>query len=225
MRVRALAFDIVGTLLDWRSSITAALAAINVAEPGEFADAWRQRSFHAQAEVNAGSRPWANLDALHLETLEQLLAERDVDLPLEQRHQLVEAWHRLPAWADAATGLEALRNNYVTAALSNGHLAMLVDLVRQTELRFDCLLSADMALAYKPAPELYLAASRLLDLEPGETMLVSAHTADLRGAREAGLRTAFVDRSPVRDPASPVRQHRDAEESVADLHQLAVRLG
>jgi 2-haloacid dehalogenase len=224
MRVRALAFDVIGTLTDWRSSIAEALAASTIAEAGKFADAWRARSFAAQAEVNEGSRSWANLDALNLSTLEDLLAEHAIDLPPEQRHRLVEEWHRLPAWPDAAAGLEALRDRYVTLALSNGHLTMLVDLARHADLRFDCLLSAEMASAYKPASQLYLTAARLLDLEPGEMMLVSAHTADLRGARRAGLRTAFIDRSPGRDPDSPVRQHRDAEESVTDLCELAARL-
>ena len=198
MRVQALAFDVVGTLMDWRFAITEALVASPVAaDAGEFADAWRKRSFAAQAEVNAGSRPWANLDALNLATLDDLLAERDADLPLEQRHRLVQAWHRLPPWPDVAAGLEALQSHCVTAALSNGHLAMVVNLARHADLRFDCLLTADMALLYKPAPELYLTAARLLDVQPAELMLVAAHPADLRGARRAGLKTAFVDR-PLR---------------------------
>ncbi|HEY1855281.1 MAG TPA: haloacid dehalogenase type II [Solirubrobacterales bacterium] len=225
MRVRALAFDVVGTLIEWRPSIASALAARNIAGATELADAWRKRSFAAQAEVNAGQRPWANLDALHLSTLEELLAQHATDLPIEQRHELVEAWHRLPAWPDAAAGLEALRSRYLTAALSNGRLTLLVDLARHTNLRFDCLLSSEMARAYKPASEVYLTAARLLDLQPSELMLVSAHPADLRGGRRAGLRTAFVDRSPERDPGSPVRQHSDAEESVADLRELAEKLG
>jgi 2-haloacid dehalogenase len=225
MRVRALAFDVVGTLMDWRSAITEALLVSAVAaDAGEFADAWRTRSFVAQAEVNAGSRPWADLDALHLAALEDLLAERDAEVPLEQRHQLVSAWHRLPPWPDVAVGLDALRSHCVTAALSNGHLTMLVDLARHADLRFDCLLSAEMALVYKPAPEMYLTAARLLGVQPDELMLVAAHPADLRGARRAGLRTAFVDRPFENGPGGVRREYHDADESVTDLCQLAARL-
>ncbi|MHB1567594.1 MAG: haloacid dehalogenase type II [Solirubrobacteraceae bacterium] len=225
MRVRALAFDVVGTLVDWRSAITDALAAsADTADAGELADAWRARSFAAQAEVNAGTRPWGDLDALHLATLEDLLADRKVDVPLEQRRRLVEAWHWLPPWPDVVAGLEALRSHCVTAALSNGHLRMLVNLSRHGGLRFDCLLSADMARVYKPASGLYLNAASLLGVEPEELMLVAAHPADLKGARRAGLRTAFIDRPLENGYGSPVRSDHDADEFVSDLCELAARL-
>ena len=126
-----------------------------------------------------------------------------MDLPAAERQGLMGAWHRLDPWPDVRTGLDELRLEHVTATLSNGHLALLVDLARHGDLRFDCLLSAELARAYKPAPEVYLTAARLLGFEPGEVMLVAAHPWDLQGAREAGLRTAFIDRPLEYGPGSP----------------------
>jgi 2-haloacid dehalogenase len=223
--VRALVFDVFGTLVDWRSGIAEAFRSSGVpGDPEQLADAWRARYAPILAEVNNGSRPWGNFDELHLATLDDLLIERDLDLTAEARHRLVGAWHRLEPWPDVREGLEALRRQRVTAALSNGHVALLVDLSRYGDLRFDCLLSAELAHAYKPAPEVYWTAARLLDVQPAELMLVAAHPWDLAGARAAGLKTALIDRPLEHGPGSPARDDPDADESVAQLDELAARL-
>jgi 2-haloacid dehalogenase len=225
MAVRALVFDVFGTLVDWRSGVAEAFRASGVAgAPEELADDWRARYRPILAEVNDGSRPWGTFDELHLATLHDLLVERDIELAAEERHRLVNAWHRLDPWPDVRDGLEALRRRRVTAALSNGHIALLVDLARHADLRFDALLSAELAHAYKPAPEAYQTAARLLDVNEAELMLVAAHPWDLDGARNAGLRTAFVDRPLEYGPGSEARSYPDADESVADLLELAERL-
>lgn len=128
------------------------------------------------------------------------------------------------ALARCAGGLEALRGQLVTAALSNGHVALLVDLARYGDLRFDCVLSAEMVHAYKPVREVYRSAARFLGVQPAELMLVAAHPGDLEGARRAGLRTAFIDRPLEYGPNSPGREDPDADESVEQLHELAARL-
>ena len=225
MAVRALVFDVFGTLVDWRSGVAASFRASGVSgDPYELADAWRARYRPILAEVNGGSRPWGNFDDLHLVTLDDLLTERDLELSVEERRRLVAAWHRLDPWPDVRTGLDALRAQRVVAMLSNGHVALLVDLARHGDLRFDCVLSAELAQAYKPAPEAYLTAARLLDVEAGELMLVAAHPWDLDGARGAGLRTAFVDRPLEYGEGSAAREDPDADESVGDLLELAERL-
>jgi 2-haloacid dehalogenase len=222
MALRALVFDVFGTLVDWRSTIADAFRASGVpGDPAELADAWRARYRPILDEVNDGARPWGDFDELHHATLDDLLT---VDLPTEERRRLVSAWHRLDPWPDVRTGLEALRREYVTATLSNGHLALLVDLARHGGLRFDCLLSAELARVYKPAPEAYRTAARLLGAEPAELMLVAAHPWDLQGARAAGLRTAFIDRPLEYGPGSPAREYPEADVSASDLHELAQRL-
>lgn len=225
MAVRALVFDVFGTLVDWRSGVAEAFRASGVSgDPVELADAWRARYRPVLAEVNEGSRPWGDFDDLHLVTLDDLLTERGVELPVEERRRLVGAWHRLDPWPDVRTGLEALRRRRVVASLSNGHVALLVDLARHADLRFDCVLSAELAHAYKPAPEVYQAAARLLSVEAAELMLVAAHPWDLEGARKAGLQTAFVNRPLEYGPGSATREDPDADESVGDLLELAERL-
>jgi 2-haloacid dehalogenase len=223
--VRALVFDVFGTLVDWRSGVAEAFRASEVSgDPEELADAWRRRYWPILAEVNDGSRPWGNFDELHLATLDDLLIGRGENPGPEARQRLVEAWHRLEPWPDVRAGLEALRRRRITATLSNGDLALLVDLARHGDLRFDCLLSAEMAGAYKPAPEVYLTAARLLGVQPDELMLVAAHPGDLAGARGAGLRTALLDRPLEYGPRTRERNDPDADEAAADLHELAARL-
>jgi 2-haloacid dehalogenase len=225
MAVRALVFDVFGTLVDWRSGVGDSFRANAVSgDPYELADAWRARYRPILAEVNEGSRPWGDFDDLHRVTLEDLLTERDVELSVEQRRRLVATWHRLDPWPDVRAGLEALRAQRTVAMLSNGHVALLVDLARHGDLRFDCVLSAELARAYKPAPEAYLTAARLLRVQPAELMLVAAHPWDLDGARGAGLRTAFVDRPLEYGEGSAAREDPDADESVGDLLELAGRL-
>jgi 2-haloacid dehalogenase len=226
MTVRALVFDVFGTLVDWRSGVAEAFRASGLSsDPEEMADAWRARLWPVLAEVNSGTRPWGNFDELHYVTLEDLLSERGLMCPADARCRLVRAWHRLDPWPDVQTGLEALHRQRVTAALSNGHIALLVDLARHGNLRLDCLLSAEMAHVYKPALEVYLTAARLLGVQPAELMLVAAHPLDLKAARRAGLRTAFVDRPLEYGHGSPAREDPDADESVTQLHDLAARLG
>ncbi len=225
MAVRGLAFDVFGTLVDWRSGIASAFRSSGTpGEPEELADAWRERYVPIMLEVNAGPRPWGNFDELHRVTLDDLLDERGLSVPEEERNRLVNAWHRLAPWPDVRSGLALLRGRFVTAALSNGHTALLVDIVRYGDLRFDCLLSAELARAYKPAAEVYLTAARLLGLDPSELMMVAAHPGDLKAARRAGLRTAFIQRRLEYGPDSPAREDPDADQSVDDLEQLAARL-
>ncbi len=221
MTVRALVFDVFGTLVDWRTGIAAALARSGVVgDPEELADAWRMGFLLATQEVVRGDRPWANVDALHAATLDSLL-----DVSPEERGRLVAAWHRLDPWPDVPSGLEALRTQRVVATLSNGHIAMLVDMTRHAGLRFDALLSAELAQTYKADPAVYSLAPRYLGLEPHEVMLVACHPLDLAGARAAGLRSAYVDRPLEHGPGSPVRADPDADNSAVDLHDLAAQVG
>jgi 2-haloacid dehalogenase len=224
--VRALVFDVFGTLVDWRSGVAKAFQASGLSgDPEELADAWRAGIWPILAEVNSGARPWSNFDELQFVALDNVLSERGLPLPLDARSRLVRAWHALDPWPDVQSGLEALRRHRVTATLSNGHVALLVDLARHGDLRFDCLLSTELPRVYKPAPEVYLTAARLLGVRPAELMLVAAHPLDLKAARKAGLRTAFVDRPLEYGQGSPPRQDPDADESVAQLPDLAASLG
>jgi 2-haloacid dehalogenase len=223
--VRALAFDVFGTLMDWRSGIAEAFRSRGVdGDPEDLADGWRERYVPIILEVNDGRRPWGNFDEPHYATLDDLLNERGLTVSDEDRRELVSAWHSLDPWPDVRDGLAGLRGGFITTALSNGHTALLVDLARHGDLRFDCVISAELAHAYKPAPELYLTAASLLCLEPAQVMMVASHPHDLEAARRAGMRSAFIDRPLEYGPGSPAREDPDADESVSSLEELAARL-
>jgi 2-haloacid dehalogenase len=225
VEVRALTFDVFGTLLDWRSTVAGAFGESGLeGDPEELADDWRGRALAATQEVNQRRRGWQTFDGLHHVTLGELLDERGLELPSEGRGALVAAWHELDPWPDVSAGLQALRRPRIVAALSNGNLALLVDLARHGDLRFDCLLSAELAGIYKPEAEVYLTGVRLLGLEPGDVMMVAAHPFDLKGARAAGLRTAFIDRPLEYGPNSPRREDPEADISAKNLEALAARL-
>jgi 2-haloacid dehalogenase len=210
--IRALAVDIFGTTVDWRTGVAARVAAVAAAhgarlDPGSFTDAWRDRYLPSLQRVNNGERTWAYLDTLHRESLDELIDEHQVADKFgdSARRELVHAWHRLPAWADSSAGLERLRSRHTVAALSNGGFALMTNLVKAAALPFDCILSAELAHAYKPASVVYLKAAELLDVDPAEILMVAAHRWDLEGARAAGLRTAFVERPREKGP------HRTAD--------------
>jgi 2-haloacid dehalogenase len=222
---RALVFDVFGTLVDWRGGIAAAIATTGLpGDPEELADDWRGRYAPILAEVNAGRHSWGTLDELHRATLDAMLAQRRLELAREDRARLVGAWHRLDPWPDVREGLEALRGRFLTATLSNAHVALLVGLARHGDLRFDAILSAELAGAFKPDPATYRTAARLLGCAPEETMLVAAHPNDLAGARAAGLGSAFVHRPLEHGPGSPARSDPEADVSVSSLTDLALLL-
>ncbi|MDZ4267021.1 MAG: haloacid dehalogenase type II [Mycobacterium sp.] len=222
MAVRALVFDVFGTLLDWRTGIADTFRECGVpGDPEILADAWRARYRPILTEVNEHRRPWADFDELHRATLDDLLAEQGLPLDDDVRDRLVAGWHRLPAWPDVRAGLDELRHTHITSTLSNGHVALLVDLTRHADLRFDCVLSAELSRAYKPARAAYLTAANLLGVDPGELMLVAAHPWDLDGARAAGLRTAFVARPLEYGPGSTQHPDPGADLSAFDLPELA----
>jgi 2-haloacid dehalogenase len=198
--VRALVFDVFGTLVDWRGSIArearAILSPLGVALDWEaFADAWRDQYQPAMDEVRSGRLPFSTLDVLHRRNLDVILKDfrlDNVDEPT--RANLNLAWHRLDAWPDTKPGLERLRTKFRIAPCSNGNISLMVDLARRNGLVWDAILGAEIARDYKPKPAVYLAAAAAFDCEPRETMMVAAHSSDLAAAAATGLRTAFIAR-------------------------------
>ena len=192
---RALIFDVFGTLVDWRSSILERAVALGSWD-GDWApvvDDWR-RAYQPALDRVAGEPRWRDLDAVHGETLADTLDRHGVVLGAEDREALVRAWRQLRPWPDTRAGLDRLRAGFVTASLSNGHVALLVDLFRFGDLRFDAVLSSQLADSYKPDPRTYLRGAELLGCEPGEVGMVAAHGGDLVAAAGVGMRPLFVRR-------------------------------
>ncbi len=198
--VRALCFDVFGTVVNWRGSVIrecemlAEAKGIEVDGAG-LADAWRAGYQPAMTPVRENARPYVQLDVLHREILDPLLPRFGLaGLNEAECRHLNRVWHRLDGWPDSAAGLRRLRRRFVLAALSNGHIALLVNLARHAGLMWDAPLGAEPARQYKPRPEVYDTTIMMLGLEPHETMMVAAHNDDLHAARARGMRTGFVSR-------------------------------
>ena len=232
---KALAFDVFGTVVDWRSSIArdagprlAALGRDDI-DPHAFADAWRGRYQPAMALVRNGRRPWVVLDILHREMLLATLTGFGIDAVAPDEAALTDwtdAWRRLDPWPDAVAGLTRLKARWPIVTLSNGSVAMMVALARHARLPWDAILGAEFARAYKPDPRTYLATAEALGLEPGELCLVAAHHSDLAAARACGLLTAYVHR-PMEyggRPAPDAHLAQDWDWSAASLTDLADQL-
>ena len=198
--IRALLFDVFGTVVDWRSSIVRELQDFGAHHGVErdwaaFADAWRAMYQPSMEAVRTGGRAWTNLDTLHRESLDELLQTFELaDFGEPERDQLNTTWHRLAPWPDSVPGLTRLKARYILATLSNGNVALLVNMAKHAGLPWDAILGAEPARAYKPLPEAYLRTVAFLGLSPTQCMLVAAHNDDLAAARTLGLRTAFVAR-------------------------------
>ena len=231
--VRALVFDVFGTCVDWRASIAREVAALaqakGVAVDGAaFADAWRANYQPSMERVRSGARPWTILDALHRETLDGLLPRFGLaGLDEAERERLNRAWHRLDPWPDTVAGLARLKRRYVIASLSNGNVALLVDLARHAGLPWDAVLSGEIFRAYKPQPAVYLGAAAMLGLRPAEVMMVAAHNGDLAAAAGCGLRTGFVARPREHGPGQTTDLEPNGAWDVTarDFLELAERLG
>jgi 2-haloacid dehalogenase len=229
---RVLLFDVFGTLVDWRSSLlnlavtTAARSGVHADWAGVIDD-WRRAYQPIMDQVRGGAREWRDLDSLQRETLAAVLGRRGIDLPAEAQETLVRGWRQLKPWPDTRAGLDRLRRAHTTATLSNGHLALLADLLKFGDLRVDVVLSAQLADSYKPDPEAYLTALRLLDCPPDEAAMVAAHAGDLRAAAALGLRPAFIDRPREWGPAGSPEKAPDLDGLItaASLTELASLLG
>jgi 2-haloacid dehalogenase len=198
--IRALTFDVFGTVVDWRSGIARDAAAIlgangHALDWGAFADRWRALYQPGLEQVRSGTRPWTRLDDLHRESLLLILDEFGIrGLSDPEIDELNRAWHRLDPWPDAVEGLSRLRARYVLATLSNGNVSLTVNMAKRAGLPWDAVLGAEVAQAYKPLPQAYLTTARLLDCRPVECLMVATHHRDLVAARDCGFRTAYVHR-------------------------------
>lgn len=232
VRVKALTFDVFGTVVDWRSSIINEAQALSRAKGTSFdcerfADSWREGYRPAMDRVERGELPWINIDGLHRLILDELLLQFGIKgLSEAEIDDLNRAWHRLAPWPDSVPGLSRLRSRYLLATLSNGNMALLANMAKSAGLPWDCILSAELAGHYKPAPQAYRMAARLLGLRPAEIMMVAAHSDDLRAARQEGFRTAFISRPTEYGPDGPGESAPEGEVDVtaANLFDLAEQL-
>ena len=198
--VKALFFDVFGTVVDWRTSIARESEAV-LKPKGyaldwlAFADAWRNEYQPAMEEVRSGKIPFSKLDFLHRRNLERILPRFKVSgLDEAALQHLNKAWHRLDGWPDSAPGLQRLHRKFMIAPVSNGNISLMVGIARRNDFPWDAILGAEIAGDYKPKPRVYLASAEAFDCKLSECMMVAAHSGDLAAAAAVGLKTAHVAR-------------------------------
>jgi 2-haloacid dehalogenase len=231
--VKALVFDVFGTVVDWRGSIVKEGEAWGKSKGitvdwARFVDRWRAGYGPSMDKVRKSEMPWTNLDHLHRRLLEDLLKEFQIEgLSEEEKDHWNRVWHRLNPWPDSVPGLTRLKKKYTIATLSNGNVALLADMAKHSGIPWDLILSAELAKHYKPDPEAYLTAVSLLELKPREVMMCAAHTGDLMSARRCGLRTSFIFRPNEYGPTRKADEAKlgDFDVVSTDMLDLALKLG
>jgi len=230
--IRAMFFDVFGTVVDWRTSV--AREAERILKPlgynvdwVAFADAWRSEYQPGMEEVRAGRIPFCKLDVLHRRNLERFIPRFGVrDLPDHVLRELTLAWHRLDAWPEAPAALKRLKKNHLLAPVSNGNISLMVDLARRNDFAWDAILGAEVAGDYKPKPRVYLAACEAFDLKPEQCMMIAAHSSDLAAAAACGLRTGHIARPDEHGPGTGESAPTvPVDVAGADLGDLARKLG
>ncbi|KAM7195425.1 haloacid dehalogenase [Naviculisporaceae sp. PSN 640] len=235
--VKGLTFDVFGTAVDWRTTVTDALiqaAADKAKSPefsslpqdlqtklnsvtkdswGDFAQEWRNSYGKFILGFVPGKTPWKDIDAHHHDSLLELLDKWHLSgiYSPEELEKLSKVWHFLAPWTDASEGLHTLGKRFVVATLSNGNQSLLADLNEFGKLGFQRLISAEDFRAYKPNPATYLGACKALGFEPSQVAMVAAHLGDLAAARTHGLKTIYVERNREEDWDPEDERYRDAK--------------
>jgi 2-haloacid dehalogenase len=229
--ISGIAFDIFGTVVDWRGTITREGCLLSTrVDWGSFADDWLS-GYRSRVEgVRAGERPWANLDALLAEAFRELVIKYNLDdLKPANLKCFQSVWHRLRPWADAAGGLHRLRTKFRLGTLSNGNMLLLIDMARFSALPWDCILSAELVEKYKPERQPYEIAAEYLGPRPQQVIYVAAHEWDLEASKKAGLRTAFIPRPAEMGDPTAARKERVPGTAfdiyATDIEDLAFQLG
>ena len=233
MNIKALAFDVFGTVVDWRGSIAREGSIWGDRKKLKldwfaFADAWRSLYQPAMERVRTGKLGWINLDGLHLMNLRELLGEFGLDnLGEDELKHINTMWHRLDPWPDSVTGMNRLKTKFTLASLSNGNVALIVNMAKRGCIPWDTVLGAEVVGHYKPDPQAYTKSVDLLGITPDQTLMVAAHNSDLAAASAVGLQTAFVKRPLEYGPNQSTDTGPTAEYNFVaeDLIDLAEQLG
>ncbi len=199
--IKALVFDVFGTVVDWRSSLIADFTVYG-AERGlsgdwtALVDAWRGAYVPSMNEVRQHpERGFVILDDLQRQSVVGLAERLGIKgLTDADYDYLTGGWQRLKPWPEVVAGLARMKTKFIIAPLSNGNVSLMTHLAKNAGLPWDAIFGADLFGHYKPDPETYLGAIRLLSMRPEQVMMVAAHNYDLAAARSHGMKTGFVPR-------------------------------
>ena len=204
--IAALAFDTGGTVLDWHSGIRGVLAEAGARHGVErdwtaITNEYRRRALQ---RMTSQVTPGFNIDDVHRTVLDELAGEHGLGmLSASERAAIAGRWHSLDAWPDFAPALARLRRNHTVVSFTILSVSLIIDTARRNGLHWDAVISCEMLDVYKPRPEAYQRAAKLLQLAPDEILMVACHNFDLNAARGVGYRTCFVRRPDEWGPAGP----------------------
>jgi 2-haloacid dehalogenase len=229
----AIVFDTFGTVVDWRSSLIADLSGYGAsrgvtADWPAFVDAWRAAYHPSMNRVRKGELPWTRLDDLHRTSLDQLVTEFGIKgLSEDDLVHINLGWHRLHAWPDSVPGLTRLKSRFIIGPLSNGNVALLLNMAKFAGIPWDMIFGSDLFGHFKPDPETYLGVARMLNIRPDQVMMAAAHNGDLGAARGCGLLTAFFPRPAEYGPHQKRDYAADQDWDIVatDIQDLAGKLG
>ncbi|MCH7478694.1 MAG: haloacid dehalogenase type II [SAR324 cluster bacterium] len=231
--VKALTFDVGGTVLDWHRGIVAEVSALGErkgisADWPKFTNSWRRNALSTMLGEREGEVAHMNIDGVHRLTLEEALREFQIEgLSDADKDELAAAWHRLSPWPDAPAGIARLREKLLTATLTILSVSLIVAVSRRAPFHWDYVFSCEMIGQYKPRPVAYETGARWLGLRPEQCMMVACHNFDLLAAQKVGFRTAFIHRPQEWGPEPPPQPTPDPSIDVVadDLIDLAAKLG
>jgi 2-haloacid dehalogenase len=235
---KGLTFDVFGTVVDWRKTVTSTLihsaidntssssrstnlspairtrlSQLTNEDWGRFAQEWRNSYKKFVSTFVPGETEWRDIDTHHHLALIALLKKWELEglYSNEEVKDLSLIWHYLDPWIDSSTGLQKLGTKFITSTLSNGNQSLLKDLDQHGNLGFKKLQSSADFKAYKPHPSVYKGAAKALELEPGEVAMVAAHLNDLKAARGYGFRTIYVERRQEEDWSPEQEEYKEAK--------------
>ncbi|MFG6177022.1 haloacid dehalogenase type II [Halomonas sp. THAF12] len=221
---KLLAFDVYGTLIDTHGVV--AELEQRLAEPAqavEFSRRWRdkQLEYSFRRGLMGDYVDFARCTREALEYIDRALQTR---LSEADKDHLMGRYGSLPAFPEAQAALARLAEVGISCvAFSNGSQEAVTRLLSGASLRdrFEDIVSVDEVKRFKPDPAVYFHLRQRLEAAPSEIWLISSNAFDVIGARHAGLRAAWVRRSPEA-PFDPWGIEPDL--TVADLEDLADRL-
>lgn len=212
MILKALTFDIIGTVFDAYDGLAQGVGPLNAkyglnVQGSSFASG-SLAGYVAGVGRFLSGQGWTPPDTILQDATAGLLPIQQLGPKAPQAIQdFFDLWRALPPWPDVAAGMQALHKHYTLAVLSNMSIATQTRLRAHAGLPFDKLLSGETVKAYKPNAAVYQMAVSSLNIRPAEILMVAAHNYDLNAANGQGFRTAFVGRPSEKGPAgSPGNQ-------------------
>jgi 2-haloacid dehalogenase len=232
--IKAMTFDIQGTLFDYYQPFIRISTALDARKKlqlnwSSFLMDWNASAVSIILAIVAAKRPWIPAGQIYREALDNLLMVRGLTDQIDEadRLELMSVWGRMVPWRDSAEGIGRLKRKLTVAALSNAGMATVIAIAKRGGLPFDAVLTGELAHSYKPSLDVYRAASTYLGFPPEEIVMVAAHKFDLKAAKAAGFKTAYIPRPLENGPETTVdRSPETFIDTVADnLIELSERIG